>query len=64
MLEQDLKQAVLHYLGDRAGKTEVRVLESGLAAAAERRREFERRRLEITEEIRNGTRRSSGKLPV
>lgn len=64
MLEQDLKQAVLRYLGDKADKTDVRALESGLAAAAERRREFECRRLEITEEIRNGTRRSSGKLPV
>lgn len=61
---KELRRAVLRYLGNRVGDNEIRCLDVALQVAAARQKAFDERRDEVIKEIRNGSKRSSGKLPV
>lgn len=63
MFKKSLYKAALAYFGDKVGSQEKRAIAEGIAAARNSA-EFERKKALIEKEIRDGTARSRGKLPV
>ncbi|WP_228777014.1 hypothetical protein, partial [Neisseria meningitidis] len=64
MFKKSLYKAALAYFGDKVGSQEKRAIAEGIASAARNSAEFERKKALIEKEIRDGTARSRGKLPV